>query len=785
MIDFNQQPGKVLNKIGYSGNDVLISIITPVFYGQYLQQTANCVLNQTFPYFEWIIVNDGTKDRVALENIEIVRSLDKRIKVYNKENEGLSRTRDYGAKKASKSSKYFVFLDDDDLIDNNYLEMLYYTLEINKDASWAYTDILQFEGRQMEWKNHFDCEVMKNENILVATGLIRKEVFFEVGGYTVEEKKSFEDWNFWLKLIAKGYYPVHVTSNSFWYRIKNNGELTKAKKNKAKANKIIKNTLKTIKKNVDAIEYPRENYNWELIERNKVKVTELKTNKINLLFIFPWMVLGGADKFNLDLISSLDRNKYYITILTTQQTEYKWKQKFEAVSDSVFELPSFLDRKDWPAFVEYIIKSRNINILFNSNSSAGYAMLPYIKCLFPNLPILDYIHMEEWYNRNGGYSRDTYGVSSVIDKTYFCNKNSEDILVNSFGIDRKKIETVYIGVDTDLFDPKKYNKQELLKKYEVPLNKTIISFVARIDYQKRPYLFIKIVEKLVKINKDVYFVVAGDGPLLKKIMKYARKNNVSKYIKFLGKSDTPSEVYIISDLSLNCSIKEGLALTSYESLSLGIPVVSSDVGGQKELITDKVGVVVPCIQKEEQAFDLSYSDEEINNYVEAIQKVINNLDDYKKECRKHVIKNFNIKDMYKKFDMEFEYYFKNKSKSKINIDNLDIARELYVQYLLESKSLNDYLIRQYNLVTYKEEKPKNIKKYVRSITIPNYEKIEMFFVRHHLANEFYIIQEFVVYFIKLLKSLYMCTIGFVVNIIVQIYKRIYALVKRIFKIKNK
>ena len=55
--------------------------------------------------------------------------------------------------------------------------------------------------------------------------------------------------------------------------------------------------------------------------------------------------------------------------------------------------------------------------------------------------------MEEWYNRNGGYSRDSSAVASVIDKTLLCNKNSENILVDFFKRERKDLETVYIGVD--------------------------------------------------------------------------------------------------------------------------------------------------------------------------------------------------------------------------------------------------------------------------------------------------------------------------------------------------
>ena len=63
-------------------------------------------------------------------------------------------------------------------------------------------------------------------------------------------------------------------------------------------------------------------------------------------------------------------------------------------------------------------------------------------------------------------------------------------------------------------------------------------------------------------------------------------------------------------------------------------MVSSNVGGQAELINDKVGVVVPCIQKEENIKVLKYEKVECENYVDGIEKILNNLDSYKANCRK-------------------------------------------------------------------------------------------------------------------------------------------------------
>ena len=114
------------------------------------------------------------------------------------------------------------------------------------------------------------------------------------------------------------------------------------------------------------------------------------------------------------------------------------------------------------------------------------------------------------------------------------------------------------------------------------------------------------------------------------------------------------KVYKISDLTVNCSIKEGLALTSYESLSMGVPVVSVNAGGQKELIDDTVGVVVPCMQKETKIWDYNYKKEEISNYVQGIEKVLNNIDNFKKNCRKRILNRFTIDNMVQKMEKEFD-----------------------------------------------------------------------------------------------------------------------------------
>ena len=681
-FNFSIEPGsKKYNCGDYVEKNPLISVVVPFFNsGKYIEQTINSVLNQTFPYYEILIIDDGSKDEESLEKLKEIEKLDKRIKVFHKENEGLAATRDFGAFKSSSSCKYLMFLDDDDLIEPTFLECGYWTLETNKEASWAYSDSVGFGTQEYVWNKYFDSDKMKKVNELVSEALVRKSDFELVNGYELREKSINEDWNFWLKLLSKGKYPVHMSFYGQWYRRKETGELQKANDNKKRALEIINETASKITKRVEAIQYPRYRYNYDLIPEKleSIVVPEQENNsKINLLFIMPWMITGGADLFNLNLVKGLDKNKFTVTIITTEPNKNVLRQEFEKYA-TVYDLTSFLDQKYWLAFINYIIKKENINLILNSNSKFGYTILPYIKSKYINIPILDYVHMEEWYNRNGGYSRYSAMYESVIDKTLVCNENSRKILINHFEKSEDEVETVYIGVDENKFNPEIYNKQKIRQKYlQKCENKKILSYICRISEQKRPLLFLQIIAKLKQKRQDFKVLVVGDGNLLNKMKEKAKELNIYDDIVFTGSLKDTAEIYAISDLTINCSLKEGLALTSYESLSMGVPVVSSDVGGQKELITNDVGQIIPLMQNEKDIYLENYNQKEINNFVSAIDKVLNNLNEYKKNCRKRIINNFTINKMIEKMTNIFEETKERPNELKIeNGKGLKNNREL-------------------------------------------------------------------------------------------------------------
>lgn len=694
----------------------IISIITPFYNGgEYLNEVANCLINQSFPFWEWVIIDDGSTKKETLEKLESMNNipeLEGRLKILHKENEGPAAARDYGVEKSSENSKYICFLDEDDVISKEYLECAYWTLETNKNATWTYSDTVNFGDQEFIWRQWFDSDKMKKENLLTITCVIKKEDFLKVNGFELREKSIYEDWNLWLKFLAQGMVPVRMNFLGFWYRKKaGQGELSRARQNNERAMEIINHTASKIKKQVKGIQYPSDDYNWDIqIDEVEsiVKPKYEKNSKKKILLIIPWMTMGGADKFNLDFMKGLNKEKFETIVVTTVPSLNQWGQEFELEAKNLYDLTAFLDRKYWLPFINYIIEKENIDIIFNTNSLYGYSIIPYLKARYNNIPIIDYIHMEEWYYRNGGFSRETAGVSSFIDKTYVCNKNSENILVEHFGKRPEEVETVYIGVDEKKFDSTKYDKKEFIEKYKLSEkieNKKVIGFIARIDLQKRPYLLVEIINKLSKKRKDFIVVVAGDGPMLSKIKRKVKNYKIEKYVEFIGSVKATEKFYGICDMTLNCSIKEGLALTAYESLSMGIPVVSADVGGQRELIDKDTGVIVPCLQAEEDVAVFNYKDEEIDNYVNGIIKVLDNLDEYKSKCRDKILKGFTIDQMKVRMNEIIETTIENPNKEKIEngkavSNSMDMLKEFISKELEVDNKDYKWLAEQVILQTF-------------------------------------------------------------------------------------
>lgn len=180
---------------------IKISVIVPVYNTSlYLEKCLRSIMDQSLEEIEIICVNDGSIDN-SLEILKEIRKEDKRIKIINQINQGVSKARNEAIKIAK--GKYCLNIDSDDWIESKYLEDMYNTAEVN-NSDIVISDIF-FDFKYTPTKNYVlkDLDIKDNK---IITGKEYIEIFIKDNfyGYT------------WNKLIKRELY----IKNNIYYNKK-------------------------------------------------------------------------------------------------------------------------------------------------------------------------------------------------------------------------------------------------------------------------------------------------------------------------------------------------------------------------------------------------------------------------------------------------------------------------------------------------------------------------------------------------------------------------------------
>ncbi|WP_349431730.1 glycosyltransferase [Methylomarinum sp. Ch1-1] len=208
----------------------LVSVVIPCYkQAHYLPEVVASVVAQTFADWECIIVNDGSPDDTGEVARQLIRQYSgSLIRLLEQGNGGLSDARNKGIGMAS--GKYILPLDADDKLDSTMLEKTVAVLQSDPTVGIVYTYIRHFGSRSDIWKTGpFSLEKEKYDNYLPYCSLYRKEVFESVGGYDTNFN-SYEDWNFWISAMERGWHGKLVPEPLFLYRKGDSSMLVDANK---------------------------------------------------------------------------------------------------------------------------------------------------------------------------------------------------------------------------------------------------------------------------------------------------------------------------------------------------------------------------------------------------------------------------------------------------------------------------------------------------------------------------------------------------------------------------
>lgn len=165
-------------------------------------------------------------------------------------------------------------------------------------------------------------------------------------------------------------------------------------------------------------------------------------------------------------------------------------------------------------------------------------------------------------------------------------------IVCAWGVSEDRVHVVYNTLETMAIDDEK----EVLKKKHNIEGISVVS-VGRLVPWKGYQTLIDVVSELRSDVSEVQLYIVGDGPEERSLRAYAEEKGAEAYVHFLGKRDKKETLEIMKagDVFALNTAYEGFSHTILEAMSVGTPVVTTDVCGNKELVEDgKNGRLVGC-----------------------------------------------------------------------------------------------------------------------------------------------------------------------------------------------
>ncbi len=300
------------------------------------------------------------------------------------------------------------------------------------------------------------------------------------------------------------------------------------------------------------------------------------------------MDYGGSDKNTLDWFREIDRERFAPSLITTQPSENRRLAEIADLIEETWVLPDLMAAERMPAFILDFIVSRKIEVVNLMNSRLGFDLLPDVTAL-PNPPgIVVMLHVEE-ADRSGYVRYVTTRYGNLVDRFSVTSRHLAAAL-HGYGIPFDRMKVVYTGVDADReFSPDLVEPVQGLDR-----DRFQILFPARIVQQKDPLTMVEVARALVERGVDFQIHVLGEGELEAAVRSRIREHGLEKRVILHPPTPEPQGWYAACDAVLLTSEFEGVPVAVFESMGMGVPVVTSALPGTSELLgEDYDGLVEP------------------------------------------------------------------------------------------------------------------------------------------------------------------------------------------------
>lgn len=329
---------------------------------------------------------------------------------------------------------------------------------------------------------------------------------------------------------------------------------------------------------------------------------------------YPPNLFGGIGTFVDDLVSTLKDRDCEITLLVARLGRFEEYSYVKEERLTVINVPIQQENNDLAHILEFGLNNLNKQLL------------EFILTEIPEIESFDAIHVHNHFHATTAVTlKGKFNLPIVTtihsmvsppeeyldsikrhlilnsDSVITVSKYIRDIVIRRYKIaDEKKVSIIYSGIMN-------YSMKESLKRAMYPNGENFnIIFCGRLNFVKGciDLIYAMHIVSLKYPHIPVKLSIIGDGSLKKELEKQVDNLKLNNHISFLGflKPKEVRKKLRQSRLQVIPSLNEGLGLVALEAMSEGIPVISTNVGGLAEFVTDGItGVVIQPNRPEELA----------------------------------------------------------------------------------------------------------------------------------------------------------------------------------------
>jgi glycosyltransferase involved in cell wall biosynthesis len=307
--------------------------------------------------------------------------------------------------------------------------------------------------------------------------------------------------------------------------------------------------------------------------------------RINVLYLAPWVDLGGSDTNTVDLLRWLDRDRYRVVLATTQESRNRKLAEVAPFVDEVWPLPELVPGGRFPSLIADLIATRRIDVVHVMNSRLAFNLLPDLVAL-PNAPgILVQLHVEE-ADRSGYVRFVTTRYGNLVDAWSVSSRHLAGVL-EEYGVLPMNTEVIYTGIDADdEFDPD--------RAVAVPLEPDALHvlYLGRWVEQKDPMLMLEVAARLRRRHPGLRVHAVGEGDLEEAMRRRIADLGLEQTVLLHPPTTNVQSWLRASDVMLMTSRYEGIPLVLLDAMAMGVPSVVPALPTHVELMGDAAGSLI-------------------------------------------------------------------------------------------------------------------------------------------------------------------------------------------------